>query len=49
MTEPVVTLNEDLAQLAELVAASRGERLEDVVERLLREYVSSGGEIVQLG
>jgi hypothetical protein len=40
MTTSEVKLNDELARIAEEVAASRGERLEDVVDRLIREYIN---------
>lgn len=44
MTVPEVKLDGELARLAATVAESRGERLEDVVERLIRAYLSDDAE-----
>jgi hypothetical protein len=39
MTDPEVRVDSELARLGEAKAAANGERLEDVIERMLREYV----------
>ena len=43
MTDPKVNLDPELAAAAEAKAAASGERLEDVLERMVRAYLEDGG------
>jgi hypothetical protein len=50
MADPKVELDGELAALAAAKAASQGERLEDVLERMVRAYLEDDGRtIVQPG
>lgn len=40
MTDPMVSVDPELAELGEAKAQTHGEHLEDVIERMLREYLA---------
>jgi hypothetical protein len=49
MSEPIGELDPDILARARAKAHSRGERLEDVIERRMREYIDDESETVQPG
>jgi hypothetical protein len=49
MSDPMGELDPEILARARAKAAERGERLEDVIERRMREYIDGEPETVQPG